>query len=147
MSLKWHMPLDTKWIWSVLEIVRSCHFFFKATHPFQKYLNGRSGEYSLQESQSHSAVSDSLQPHGLYSPWNSPDQNTGVGSRSLLWGIFPTQGSNPSLLHCRQILYQLSHQGSIAYKRKILFWDCPKREVLLIPFLLPPFIADTCCRV
>ena len=36
-------------------------------------------------------MSDSLRPHGLYSPWNSPDQNTGVGSLSLLQGIFPTQ--------------------------------------------------------
>ena len=48
----------------------------------------------------------------LYSPWNSPGQNTGVGSLSLLQGIFPIQGSNPGLPHCRQILYQLSHQGS-----------------------------------
>ena len=39
-------------------------------------------------------------------------QDTGVGSRSLLQGIFPTQGSNPGLPHCRWILYQLSHQGS-----------------------------------
>ena len=45
-------------------------------------------------------------------PWNSPGQNTGVGSLSLLQGIFPTQGSNPGLPHCRQILYQLSHLGS-----------------------------------
>ena len=45
-------------------------------------------------------------------PWNSPGQNTGVGSRSLLQGIFPTQGSNPGLPHCRRILYQLSHKGS-----------------------------------
>ena len=44
--------------------------------------------------------------------WNSPGQNTGVGSYSLLQGIFPTQGSNPSLPHCKQILYQLSHKGS-----------------------------------
>ena len=50
--------------------------------------------------------------HGLYSPWNSPGRNTGLGSLSLLQGIFPTQGSNPGLLHCRQILYQLSHKGS-----------------------------------
>ena len=55
-------------------------------------------------------VSDSLQPHGLYSPWNSPDQNTEVDSLSLLQGIFPTQGSNSGLPHCRQILYQLSHE-------------------------------------
>ena len=62
--------------------------------------------------ESHSAVSDSLRPRGLYSPWNSPGQNTGVGSRSFLQGIFPTQEWNPGLPHCRQILYHLSHQGS-----------------------------------
>ena len=62
-------------------------------------------------SESHSVVSDSLRPHGLYSPWNSPGQNTGVGILSLLQGIFPTQGSNSGLPHCRQIIYQLSHQG------------------------------------
>ena len=66
----------------------------------------------------YSIVSDSLQPHALYSPWNSPGQNTGVGSLSLLQGIFPTQGSNPGLPHCRQILHQLSHQGS----PRILEW-------------------------
>ena len=53
-----------------------------------------------------------LWPHGLYSPWNSPGQNTGVVSLSLLQGIFSTQRSNPGLLHCRQFLYQLSHQES-----------------------------------
>ena len=51
-------------------------------------------------------MSDSLQPHGLYSPWNSPGQKTGVGSLSLLQGVLPTQGSNPGLLHCRWILYK-----------------------------------------
>ena len=49
-------------------------------------------------------MSNSLRPHGLYGPWDSPGQNTGVGSLSLLQAIFPTQESNP---HCRQILYQL----------------------------------------
>ena len=44
-------------------------------------------------------------------PWNSLGQNTGVVSLSLLQGIFPTQGSIPSVLHSRQILYQLSHKG------------------------------------
>ena len=63
-------------------------------------------------SESHLIVSDSLWPHGLYSPWNSPGQNTGVGSLSLLQGIFPTQGSNPGFLCCGWILYQLSYQGS-----------------------------------
>ena len=82
-------------------------------------------------SESHSVMPDSLQLHGLYRPWNSPGQNTGVGSCSLLqdsWnspgqdtgassqslsqGIFPTQGLNPGPPHCRQILNQLSHQGN-----------------------------------
>ena len=56
-----------------------------------------------------------LQPNGLYSPWNSPGQNTGVGSISLLQRIFPTQGSSPGLLYCRRILYQLSHKESHTY--------------------------------
>ena len=77
-------------------------------------------------SESHSIVSDSLSPHELYSPWNSPGQNTGVGSLSLLQGIFPTQGSNPGLRHCRQILPQLSHKGSPQYKIMVcvtLWWE------------------------
>ena len=61
-------------------------------------------------SESHLGMSNSLWPHGLYSPWNSPNQNTKVGSLSLFQGIFPTWGSNPGLLHYRQILYQLSHK-------------------------------------
>ena len=60
-----------------------------------------------------SVVSDSLWPHGMYSPWNSPGQNTGVGSLSLLQGIFPTQQSNPGLPHHRWIFYQLSHKISL----------------------------------
>ena len=72
----------------------------------------------LKWTESPSVVSNSLRPHGLYSPWNFLDQNTGVGSPSLLQGIFPTQGLNPGLPHCRQILYQLSHQGS----PRILEW-------------------------
>ena len=100
-------------------------------------------------SESFSVMSDSLQPHGLYSPWNSPGQttrvpsvdlpnpgikpkspslqvdslpaepqakpkNTGVGSVSFLQGIFLTQELNQGLQHCRQILYQLSYQGSLS---------------------------------
>ena len=66
----------------------------------------------LCERESRSVVPDSLRPHGLYSPWNSPGQNTGVGSLSLLQGIFLTQESNQGLWHGRQILYQLSYEGS-----------------------------------
>ena len=66
---------------------------------------------------SRSIVSDSLRPHGLsparlLCPWNSPGKNTGVGCHSLLQGIFPTQGLNLGLSHCRWILYCLTHQES-----------------------------------
>ena len=66
------------------------------------------------ESESLSVVCSSLQPHQLHSPRNSPGQNIGVGSLSLLQGILPTQGSNPGLSHCRWrwALYRLSHKGS-----------------------------------
>ena len=76
--------------------------------------------YPLVESGSEncSVVSYSLPLHGLHSPWNSLGQNTGEGRCSLLKGIFPTQGSNPGLPHCGQILYQLSHKGS----PRILEW-------------------------
>ena len=70
------------------------------------------------ESESYSVVSDFLRPYGLCSPWNSPGQNTEVGNPSLLQGIFPTQGSNPGLPHCKWILYQLSHKRS----PRILVW-------------------------
>ena len=63
-------------------------------------------------SESRSVMSDSLPLHGLYRPWNSLGQTTGVGSHSLLQGIFPTQGQNPGLPHTRQVLYQLSHKES-----------------------------------
>ena len=57
-----------------------------------------------------------LQPHGLkpaslLCPWNFSGKDTGVSCHDFLQGIFPTQGSNLSLLHCMQILYHLSHQG------------------------------------
>ena len=75
------------------------------------------------ESESHSVMPNTLGPHGLYSPWNSSGQNTGVGSLSLLQGIFPTQGSNPGFLHCRWILYQLSYEGNpkqwLAHSKKL----------------------------
>ena len=73
---------------------------------------------SESEIESHSVMSDSLQPHGLYNPWNPPGQNTGVESLSLLQEIFPIQGLNPGLLHYRRILCQLSHKGS----PRILEW-------------------------
>ena len=127
-------------------------------------------------SESHSVVSDSLWPHGLYSPWNSPGQNsgvgrvafpfsrgssqprsptlqvdslpaepqgkpkkTGVGSPSLLQQVFQTQELNWGLLHCRQILYQLSYLGSIVNSEYLCMakLQCrqfsPDKEVLRPP--------------
>ena len=67
------------------------------------------------KSESHSVISNSLLPQGLYSLRNSLGQNTGVGSLSILQRIFATQGSNPGLPHCRWILYQLSHREAQEY--------------------------------
>ena len=98
-----------------------------------------------QLSVSRPVMSDSLWPHGLQPTrllcaWNSSSKNTAVGSHFLLLGIFPTQGSNPSLLYCRQILDHLSQQGSpfqglsctksmveciLMYKTDII--SCPQR--------------------
>ena len=62
--------------------------------------------------ESRSVMSDSLRPHGPYSPWNSPVQNTGVGSLSLFQRIFRIQELNRGLLQYRWSFYQLSCQGS-----------------------------------
>ena len=64
-------------------------------------------------------MSDSLGLHGLYTAkllclWRYSRQNTGVGFHAVLQGTFPTQGSNPGIPHCRQIIYHLSHQGSLS---------------------------------
>jgi len=72
------------------------------------------------ESESRPVMSDSLWPHGQYSPWNSLGQNTRVGSLSFLQGIFQIQGLNPGLLYCRWILQQLSHKGSPRILKPIL---------------------------
>ena len=69
--------------------------------------------YKVKVAQSCPILCDSMD-----CPWNSPGQNTGADSHSLLQRIFPTQGSNPGLLHWRWILYQLSHHGS----PRILEW-------------------------
>ena len=71
----------------------------------------------MSESECHTVMPDSLRPLGLepsslLRPWDFPGKNTGVGCHFLLQGIFPTQGLNTGLLHWRQILYHLSHQGS-----------------------------------
>ena len=85
-------------------------------------------------------MSDSV-THGLYSPWNSPDENTGMGSSSLLQGISPSQGSNTGLLHCRQILYQLSHKGSPVYSISKVKWSEVKSPSRVRLFAIPWTVA------
>ena len=75
---------------SLLALLRLC----KKLDPFDEFYYYHE-IYVFVVSESCSVVSDSLQPHGLYSPWNSPGQNTGVGSLSLLQGIFPNPGIEP----------------------------------------------------
>ena len=87
-------------------------FSSKSLHPESLYPEFWLCDLLMFQSESHPVLSESFQPHGLYSSWNSPGQNTGVGSVSLLQGIFPTQRLNPDLPYCRQVLYQLSHKGS-----------------------------------
>ena len=75
---------------------------------------------------SRSVMPDSLRPHGLQPtrllcPGDFPDKDTGVGCRFLLQGIFPTQGSNLGLLHCRQILYRLNYEVP-GHKSSIMFY-------------------------
>ena len=87
------------------------------------------------KSESHSVMSNFLQPHGLYSPWNSPGKNTGVHSLSLLQGVFPTEGSNPGLPHCRPILYQLSPEIQGKYCLSLGLAHCV--SYMNQPFMLP----------
>ena len=83
-------------------------------------------------------------------PWNSPGQNTGVGSLSLLQGIFPTQESNPGHPHCMQILYQLSHKGCPrilkweAYAFSSMFSAHCEHLVKLVHFLPPSHLSHKC---
>ena len=82
---------------------------------------------------SRSVMSNSLRPHELQParllhPWDSSCKNTGVSCHTLLQGVFPTQGSNPGLPHCWQILFHLSHQGNP--KMSYLFLKLKKKEVI-----------------
>ena len=87
------------------------------------YWSSKLNWFEQSESESCSVVSNSLKPPGLYSPWNSPSHNTGMGSCSLLQGTFPTQGSNPGLPHCRRILY-----SGFLHCRRIFFTNWAIRE-------------------
>ena len=92
----------------------------------RKHMNQHVSIWEM-KSVSGSVMSDSLRPQGLQlsrlpCPWDFPGKNTGVGCYFLLQGVFPTQGQNPGLLHCRQIPYCLSHQGSPSKRRPLQFY-------------------------
>ena len=92
----------------------SCPQYFPASGYFQMSQLFASGGQSIL------VMFNSLLPHGLYSLWNSPGQNSGIHSHSLLQGIFPTQESNWGLVDCRRNLYQLSQKGSPLLVRSCL---------------------------
>ena len=104
------VQICTRDVWITVKVSKEFLPFSKQT--FRERIFSCSSEMKI------SVMSNSLKPHGLYNSCNSPSQNTGVGSFSLLQGIFPIQGSNPGLPHCRQMLYQVSHQG----RSRILEW-------------------------
>ena len=101
-SQKWTRVLPCLWLWPWLMNLSW----------WLKKIKNRFYFYEVIKCESRLVMSSSLQPHELCSAWNSPGQNTGVGSPSLLQGIFPIQGSNSALPHCRRILHQLSHEGA-----------------------------------
>ena len=107
------------WSWPIYlesKAIHSCVFYSTSWGPWVckhlKYLSNQNC-VKVKVSKSCLTLCDPMD-----CPWNSLGQNTRVGSLSILQGIFPTQGSNPGLPHCRQILYQLSHKGS----PRILEW-------------------------
>ena len=111
-ALAWERTLNSHGYDNGSDETNNCHYNFSQNglHCCNKHLWNLNGlKQKCFESENHSVVSNSLQPHGLYSLWNSLGQNTGVGGCLLLQGIFPTQGLKPGVLHCRQILYQLSY--------------------------------------
>ena len=89
----------------------SAFFIVQLSHPYMLLLLQLS-----HVSRVRLCVTHRRQPTRLPRPWDSPGKNTGVGCH--LQGIFPTQGSNPGLRHCRQMLYPLSHQGSESWTIK-----------------------------
>jgi len=103
-----HVTLATYQVFKQLQVVCTSHVRQQRSNVYYRW-----GEVKW----SRSVVSDSLQPHGLYPtrllcPWDFPGNSTGVDCHFLLQQIFPTQGWNPGLPHCRQTLYHLSHHFS-----------------------------------
>ena len=129
--------------------------FIKWVHSFCEKCLFNAHKLCVKWSESHSVGPNFLQPHGLNSPWNFPGQNTGVGSLSLLQGIFPAQGSNPGLLHCKLCIcvwyiftciitcfvYHISH--ILTYTKKAFFtqWTDSKVSILYYAEFCAPTIS------
>ena len=94
-----------------------CHYLLRTVVPFRLKSCSRHIRWTLylrySKWKSLSRVWLFMTPRTIYSPWNYPGQNTGVGSHSICQGIFPAQVLNPGLLHCSWFLYQLSHKGIV----------------------------------
>ena len=86
-------------------------------------------------------------PPGSSVHGDSPGKNTGMGCQALLQGIFPTQGLNPTLPHCRQILYSLSHQGSPRMLERVTYsfsrWSSQRSRQILYQLNYQGSPADT----
>ena len=113
--------------WLDPEVWKQCQWSFTSlsSHWMRIFYLARKWKWT------HSVVSDSLWPCGLQTtrllcPWDSPGKNTGVGCHFLFQGIFPTQRSNPGLLHCRQMLYHPSHQGRLNVQLGNMLEQIPK---------------------
>ena len=96
--------------------------------PFTQIALERKFTLALLNCESRSVVSDSLWPHGPYSPWNSPGQNT--SPESLLWRIFLTHGSNPDLPHCRQDSLPTELDSPLRYNTLIIFHSLSTELIL-----------------
>ena len=94
---------------------------------FFGYTEQHVGSYFPVKRQSCPTLCDPTEPTRLLSPRNVPGKSTGVGCHFFLQGIFPTQGLNLGLSHCRQTLYRLSHQGSLIYPK--CTWSNPPPQI------------------
>ena len=112
MQLYCSVSLSAVWQIPPSLILEKFSLLFEAIPGFLKKVSGLLYVIPLSFMHGNKKSPQGLEPARLLHPWDSPGKNTGVGCHFLLQRIFPTQGWNPGLLCCRQILYHLSHQGS-----------------------------------
>ena len=116
LTIQWYCSID-KMHRNSTEIAIACFLFIEILTSIYIAPAGISFRI-LKWKWSGSVMSDSLHTPWtvatrLLCPWDFPGKSTGMGCHFLLQGIFPTQGSNPGFLHCKQMLYSLGHQGNL----------------------------------